>query len=225
MLFPVALTVALAATSPHGVEAPLVDAAIRAHVADALGVPGHDVEVRNNGLGTPLSCGPTARLEVEASPGESYRQYVRFRLRGFEDGASCVDLRIRTDLVIWQQVPVVAASVGAGETIRLATGRVERHRVHGKAVDPLSGPYLAVAPLEAGAPVTVARVRTAPDWKAGSNVTLVAGSGALVIRTSGRLLSDAKNGARVRVANPATGAVVVGIITADGTVMAQGAEQ
>ena len=225
MVFPVALTVALAATSPHGVDAPLVDAAIRAHVADALGVPSHDVEVRSNGLGTPLACGPSARLDIEASPGEAYRQYVRLRLRGTDGGASCADLRIRTDLVIWQQVPVVASSVGAGETIRLATGRVERHRIHGKAVDPLSGPYLAVAPLEAGAPVTVARVRTAPDWKSGSTVTLVAGSGALVIRTAGRLLSDARNGERVRVANPSTGAVVVGVLTADGTVMVQGAEQ
>ena len=105
------------------------------------------------------------------------------------------------------------------------TGRVERHRIHGKAVAPLSGPYLAVAPLEAGAPVTIARVRTAPDWKSGSTVTLVAGSGALVIRTAGSLLSDARNGERVRVANPSTGAVVVGVLTADGTVMVQGAEQ
>lgn len=225
MLFPVALTVAFAATSPHGVDAPLVDAAIRAHVATALGLPAHDVEVRSNGLGAPLACGPAAHLEVEASPGEAYRQYVRLRLRGTEGGESCADLRVRTELVIWQQVPVVGASVGAGETIRLSTGRVERHRMQGKAVDPLSGPYLAVAPLDAGAPVTVARVRTAPDWKSGSTVTLVAGSGALVIHTSGRLLSDAKNGARVRVANPATGAVVVGVITANGTVMVQGAER
>jgi flagella basal body P-ring formation protein FlgA len=47
----------------------------------------------------------------------------------------------------------------------------------------------------------------------------------LMTRTSGRLLADARNGDTVRVANPATGAVVVGVISADGVVQAQGAER
>jgi len=218
-------TAALATTSPHGVESPLVDAAIRAHVADAVGVAQHDVEVRSNGLGRPWSCGPAARLDVETAPGESFQRYVRLRVVGTERGAQCADLRLRTEIVVWEKVPVTANAVGAGETIRLSTARVERHKVVGASVDPLAGPYIAVAPMVEGAPVTVSRVRTAPDWKAGTTVTLVAGSSGLVIRTPGRLLANAQNGDRVRVANPATGAVVVGKITADGLVLAQGADR
>jgi flagella basal body P-ring formation protein FlgA len=225
-LLPVlATTVALAATAPHAVDAPLVNAAIRAHVADALNIEAHDVEVRSNGLGQPFPCGPTARIEVETFPDETYQRFVRLRVLGEERGTVCADFRVRTELVIWQEVPVAASTTRAGESIRLTTGRVERHRVQGQPVDPLQGPFLALAPLEAGAPVTASRVRTAPDWKSGSTVTLLAGANGLVIKAPGRLLADARNGERVRVANPATGAVVVGVITADGLVKVEGAER
>lgn len=225
MLLLAAATVAFATTSPHGADEPLVDAAIRAHVADALGVADHDVEVRSNGVGNAFPCGPAAKITVEAAPGEQYRRYVRFRLTGIDRDERCADLRVRAEVVVWQKVPVVARSVGAGETVAMTTRRVERHTVVGASVDPAGGPFIAVAPMQAGAPVTVSRVRTAPDWKAGSAVTLVAGGNGLVIRTSGRLLMDAKTGDQVRVANPATGAVVVGVIRADGRVEAQGAGQ
>jgi len=220
-----AIAAATAATSPHGFSAPLVDAAIRAHVADAVGVAEHDVEVRSNGLGQPFACGPAASIDVRANPGETYRRYLHLRLVGTERGAVCADLRVRAEVVVWQEVPVAADAVRGGQTIRLGTGRVERHAIQGTPVDPLDGPFVAVGPLQSGAPVTVSRVRVVPDFKSGSKVTLVAGRGRLTIQSSGRLLADAHTGDTVRVANPATGAVVVGVITADGLVKAQGAER
>lgn len=207
------------------VQAPLVTAAIRSHIAEKVGVAEHDVEVRSHGLGTDFPCGPRARLTVESGPSETFQRYVRLRVRGELAGEVCADLRVRAEVVVWEQVPVAAGTVRSGETISLSTGRVARHTLTGAPVDPFGGPYLAVGPLTAGAPVTVARVRTAPDWRSGSNVTIVAGGSGLTIRTPGRLLADAANGDRVRVANPATGAVVVGVITPDGLVRAQGAER
>jgi flagella basal body P-ring formation protein FlgA len=220
-----AIAAATAASSPHALRSPLVDAAIRNHVAEAVGVPEHDVEVKSNGLATPTSCGPGAELSVSAVPNEAYRRYVNLRLTGQERGAVCADLRIRTEVVVWETVPVAATDIAAGQTIRLTSGRVPRHRIQGVPVDPLMGPFVAVGPMQAGAPVTMSRIRAVPDWKSGSTVTLESGSGALMIRTSGRLLADARNGDTVRVANPATGAVIVGVISADGVVQAQGAER
>jgi flagella basal body P-ring formation protein FlgA len=220
-----AITVALAATHTHAVEAPLVDAAIRAHVSGALGVEAHDVEVYSNGLGRAFPCGPSAAVDVQTNPGETYQRFLNLRLVGSERGIQCADLRVRTEVVVWQHAPVTAVATRAGETVLLSTGRVERHRIQGTPVDPTGGPYVAVAPLSAGTPVTISRVRTVPDWKSGSNVTLEAGSARVIIRSSGRLLADARNGDTVRVANPATGAVVVGVISADGVVRAQGAER
>ena len=225
MLFALATAASFAATSPNSVHAPLVDAAIRAHVASAVGVADHDVEVRSNGLGATFACGPTAVLELEASPMEAYRRFVNLRLSGEERGETCADLRVRAEVVVWQEAPVAAVATRSGETVRLVTRRVERHRVQGTPVDPTRGPFVAVGPLQEGAPVTQARVRTVPDWKSGSTVDLVAGNSGITVRTTGRLLADARSGDTVRVANPATGTVVVGVITADGVVRAQGAER
>jgi len=220
-----AIAAASAASSPHALRSPLVDAAIRAHIAEAVGVPEHDVEVKSNGLGAPVDCGPGAELSVTALPNEPYRRYVNLRLTGQERGTVCADLRVRSEVVVWETVPVAAADIAAGQTIRLTRGRVPRHRVQGSPVDPSMGPFVAMGPIQAGAPVTMSRIRAVPDWKSGSTVRLESGNGALMIRTSGRLLADARNGDTVRVANPATGAVVVGVISADGVVQAQGAER
>jgi len=206
------------------ISAPLVDAAIRDHVSRALAVPGHDVEVVHNGLGVPFPCGPTARIEVLAAPTEAYRRHVHLRLQGTEGGQPCADLRVRAEVLVWQQMVVARAPVRAGQAIPLTTARVKRDEVMGDPVDPDGGPYLAVGPMQAGVPVTVSRVRHVPDRKAGERVTLVAGSRGLSIRATGRLLSDAHVGDTVRVANPATGTVVVGVLAEDGQVIAQGAE-
>jgi flagella basal body P-ring formation protein FlgA len=206
------------------ISAPLVDAAIRAHVAAATAVSDHDVEVVHNGLGVAFPCGPTAQIDVWAAPSETYRRHVHFRLRGTEAGQPCADLRVRAEVVVWQQMVVARAPVRAGEAIPLTTARVRRDEVVGDPVDPAGGPYLAVAPMPAGVPVIMSRVRSVPDRKAGERVTLVAGSQGLMIRANGRLLSDARVGDTVRVANPATGSVVVGVLADDGQVIAQGAE-
>ena len=224
LVFAPAASKATSAGVKSRVSAPLVDAAIREHVATATAVADHDVEVVHNGLGVPFPCGPTAKIDVWAASSETYRRHVHFRLRGTESGQPCADLRVRAEVVVWQQMVVARAPVRAGEAIPLTTARVRRDEIVGDPVDPDGGPYLAVGPMPAGVPVTVSRVRSVPDRKSGERVTLVAGSRGLMIRATGRLLADARVGDTVRVANPATGSVVVGVLAEDGQVIAQGAE-
>jgi len=221
---PAATAVGAAERVKSRISAPLVDAAIRAHVAEATGVQEHDVEVVHNGLGVALSCGPAVKLDVRASPTEGYRRHVNLRLQGSEAGRTCADLRVRAEVVVWHEAPVARMAVRAGQPVPLTMRRVQRDQLHGDPVDLNGGPYLAVGPLHAGVPVTVSRVRSVPDRRSGERVTLIAGSHALTIRATGRLLADARVGDTVRVANPATGSVVVGVLAEDGQVIAQGAE-
>lgn len=200
------------------VDAPLLDAAIRAHVASALDVPDHDVEIRSNGLGIAFPCGPSAALKVEGEVGALTQGFVDLRVRGVERGEECGNFRLRVQVAVWVKRPVAAKAVAAGQTVPLELSRVELGRLRGDPVDPDMGPYLAIAPIRKGEPVTLHRVRARPDRVAGSTVTVIAGSGGLLIRATGRLLDDARTGATVRVAIPATGGVVEGVLRPDGMV-------
>lgn len=209
----------VAATAIAGaVSAPLLDAAIRAHVAEQLDVPQHDVDVVSNGLGTPLSCGPAAALDLEGRVGHLSRGRFDLRVRGVERGEPCADLRLRVHVEVWVRRPVAARSVPAGGVVDLETARVELGSIQGESVDPARGPYQALAPLRKGQPVTLHRVRPVPDRKGGAEVVVVSGTGGLQIRVRGKLLEDARTGSRVRVAVPATGGVVEGVLLPDGTV-------
>lgn len=221
-----AIATAVPGLAAHAVvDAPLVDLAIRRHVAEAVGVADHDVEVVHNGLGAPLSCGPAAKLEVVAAASETYREHVNLRVRGTERGEICADLRVRARLRVWQEVPVAAVATAPGDTVRLSSRRVLRHELTGPVVSSDARRLEAIAPLRAGQPVFVSRVRAIPDARSGDTVTLLAGRQGITIRATGRLLHDASIGDRVRVASTATGSVVVGTLKEDGLVQAQGAER
>lgn len=184
--------------------------AVRAHVAEALGVPLHDVEVPSVGLGRPLRCPEGAPILVSATPGEDYRAWADLRV-GAE---GCEALRVRARVQVWRSVPVAAADVGAGGVVRLSARRVLIEDVHGVSVDPTGGPYVAVAPLRAGEPVLVGRVRVAPAARSGAMVQIEAVVGGVVVRVPGKLLSDAALGERVKVLNTVHGVVVEGTLSA-----------
>ena len=203
---------------------PLVDAALREHIATSLGVREHAVEVRSNGVGDGFSCGPTAAIEVTTAPNETFPRYVHARIRGVEGGVVCGDIRVRAEVWVWVDVPVAAASAGAGDVLKLKVERRARHETQGIPVDPNDGPFVAVAPILVDTPVVVGRVKARPDWKAGASVSIRAGAGSLTIRVPGRLLADARVGDEVRVASPSTGTVVVGTLTEDGEVLVRGAK-
>ncbi len=181
-------------------------------------MPDHDVQVLSNGLGVPFPCGPTAALEIVGTVGTLSSGRVDLRVRGTERGAPCVDLRLRVHVAVWVQRPVAARAVAAGGRVDLVMARVELGTVQGDPVDPDGGPYEAIAPLRQGQPVTLHRVRLRADKKSGAEVVVVSGSGGLQIRVRGKLLEDGRTGGTVRVAVPATGGVVEGVLLADGTV-------
>jgi flagella basal body P-ring formation protein FlgA len=115
---------------------------------------------------------------------------------------------------VWRSVPVAAADVGAGGLVRLSARRVLIEDVHGLSVDPSGGPFVAVAPLRAGEPVLVGRVRVAPAARSGAVVQIEAVVGGVVVRVPGKLLSDAALGERVKVLNTVHGVVVEGTLSA-----------
>lgn len=187
-----------------------VASAIRAHVSGALQVPLHDVEVPTSGLGRPLRCAPGAVVEVHAVPGEDYRGWADLRV----GGAGCEELRVRARVEVWRAVPVAAAAAAAGAAVRVAEGRVRLDQLHGVPVDPDGGPYVALAPVRAGEPLVVGRVRAAPAARNGAVVQLEVVAGGVVVRVPGKLLADAAIGERVKVLNTVHGVVVEGTLTA-----------
>jgi flagella basal body P-ring formation protein FlgA len=184
--------------------------AVRAHVAEALAIPLHDVEVPSVGLGRPLRCPEGTPVRVEAVPGEDYRGWADLRV----GGEGCEALRVRARVQVWRSVPVAAADAGAGAVVRLSARRVLLEEVHGVSVDPDGGPFVAVAPVRAGEPVLVGRVRVAPAARSGAMVQIEVVVGGVVVRVPGKLLSDAALGERVKVLNTVHGVVVEGTLSA-----------
>lgn len=193
-----------------GLPEPRVDAAIRDAVANTLAIPGHDVEVSENGLGRSPTCGQTASYEVRLIAGEDFVGPIDLWLIGTEAGRECDRLRLRVGLRIWRSIPVAARSTAPGELVQSRIERVASDRLQGTPVSPESGPWVATTPLSEGDPLTIQRVRAKPDARAGAPVTLVVRSNGLVIRAPGRLVTDAMIGETVRVVNTATGKVVEG---------------
>ncbi len=224
MLLFLAMAASVASVDEAPSRLPLVDAALREHIADALGVPEHAVEIHSNGVGDGYLCGPSAAIDVVTAPNESFQRYTHARIRAVENGVVCADLRVRAEVWVWMDVPVAAASAGAGDVLKIKVERRLRHETQGIPVDPSNGPFVAVAPIMADTPVVVGRVKARPDWEAGAMVSIRAGAGPLTIRVPGRLLADARVGDEVRVASPSTGTVVVGTMTEDGEVLVRGAK-
>ena len=186
--------------------------AIASAVAARVGVPVADVEV--TGLGLPEDANvvdlPAGQRRFTGATTVSLRR---------EDAPVRYSLRPR--VVTWHAVPVAERSVRAGEPVSLVTARVASDVL--RTEDPVTGGrWVARVGIEAGAPVTTARVRPAPDLADGADVKLIAGSGALRVAAPGRLLSDAWVGAPVSVLNLATRAVLKGTYRGENTVALEG---
>ena len=129
---------------------------------------------------------------------------------------------VRPYITAWQTLPVAAAAVGAGEMVTAAQGRVSCVRLRGEQpVDPNKN-WQARVDLDAGAPLTTARVRLMPDAVSGTTVRIAAGVNGLLVVAPGVLSEDAFVGASVRVVNLATHVQLVGIYGEDGRVFVGG---
>jgi len=201
----------------------VVEQAVRGRAAADLGVSVSDVEIPFLGMGRPLACPDSARIEVVPAPGEAWRGVSDVTVVGVSDrGVTCDRLRMRPRVEVWTRVPVAAAAVAAGDSVILREGRVLRSSLGAAVVSFGSEGLEARVPLAEGEPVTVLAVRPAPDARSGDDVTLLVESGALRIRAPGRLMEDATVGDPVRVSNLATGAVMTGALVSPGLVRAGG---
>lgn len=187
-----------------------VASAVRAHVAERLGVAEHDVEVAETGLGRPLRCAVGAEPSVTSAPTEDFRGWTELRV----GGAGCEELRVRAQLLVWRSVPVAGAATAAGARVDVRTKRLRNDLLVGDSVDPDGGPYVAVGPLREGDPLTVGRVKVVPDAANGATVTIEARAGGLRVEVPGRLLQDGALGDQVRVLNTVHGVVVEGTLVA-----------
>jgi flagella basal body P-ring formation protein FlgA len=198
-----------------------VRVAVVAHVAQAAGVAEGDVELGALGLSA-WPCPPAAEVSVESRPGDRFIGHAELRIRGQLGGQPCADVRVRAEVAVWRPTPVAARAVAAGEVVPLVPGRARARDLLGEPVDPDRGPFEAIAPLRAGEPVTVPRVRAVPLRRQGEVVDVVAAVAGVQVRAKGRLLEDGAAGATVRVAVSSTGSVVEGVLQPDGTVLARG---
>lgn len=200
-----------AADVPPGARSELeVASALRVHVAERLGLPAHDVEVQATGLGRPLQCAPGAEVAVQSGPTEDFRGWTDLRI----GGGGCEALRVRAQLVVWREAPVAAEATPAGGRVSVQQRKLRIDELIGAPVDPLGGPYVAIGPLRAGEPLTVGRVKLAPDGRSGATVVIEARAGGLLVEVPGRLMQDGAVGERVRVLNTVHGVVVEGTLVA-----------
>jgi flagella basal body P-ring formation protein FlgA len=191
--------------------------AIASAVAARVGVPVADVEV--TGLGLPEDANVDAAWVVDLPAGQ--RRFTGATTVSLRREDAPVRFSLRPRVVTWHAVPVAERSVRAGEPVSLVTARVASDVL--RTEDPVTGGrWVARVGIEAGAPVTTARVRPAPDLADGADVKLIAGTGALRVAAPGRLLSDAWVGAPVSVLNLATRAVLKGTYRGENTVALEG---
>jgi flagella basal body P-ring formation protein FlgA len=180
------------------------------------------VEIRYLGVERELDCPEGADFLVESSPSERFRGHADLRIRGHHHGVPCEQIRIRPLIQVWIQAVVASERAQVGEPVRLVEKRVLLSSVSGDNVTLDSGPWLSTTTLDVGEVVTRSKVRARPDVRGGHRVVIVAGAAPLSIRSDGRLLSDAKLGDEVRVANLGTGTVVNGVLIEPDLVRAGG---
>jgi Chaperone for flagella basal body P-ring formation len=126
-------------------------------------------------------------------------------------------LTVRPQLSIWVEGPVAAEAAAVGERVRAVPGVVPLAALSSGGA--YTGPAgVATRPMEAGDPLTVHTVAAPPDVPCGEKIVLRVRSGALEIRSEGRLLEDGRVGQPVRVWVAATDTATRGVLSADRTV-------
>ena len=207
------------AFAPSHAEAKEAVDAIREAISARLEIPAADVEVGDLGL---IATTNTDRNWAVELP--------RYSLTGdrVEIGLSATDangstrLRVSPAVYAWQTVPVATDETAPHTAVKLTMKRVRSDALRGdKPVNP-QVEWEATTTLHAGQPVTTNRVRATPDKRKGDAVTVVARSGGVEIRTTGKLQTDAYPGETVPVILDATNTVKSGRWTTDGYVMLGG---
>jgi flagella basal body P-ring formation protein FlgA len=113
-------------------------------------------------------------------------------------------------------VAVAAHAIVMGSVLKASDLRVEQHDVSELPAGFLDDPGVAVGltasrPISAGAFLTNQYLVVAKAVQRGQSVTLVADTGGMSVRMSGKALSDALVNQRVRVQNLSSGKIVEGI--------------
>ncbi len=142
------------------------------------------------------------------------RERPRLRLIGTRDGAVVRALTFQPHLKLDREGWRVVRDAKPGDTVQLerawvpyATPPVE-----------LRPPMRARRALRAGQVLGPLDAEPLPDAERGDDVELLLHRGALTVRSSGRLLTDARLGERVRARHAVTGVVLEGTLTDPGTV-------
>ncbi|MCA9570864.1 MAG: flagella basal body P-ring formation protein FlgA [Myxococcales bacterium] len=181
--------------------------ALAAHVQAVC--PGTRATVLDLGV-APVDL-PDAEWTVEGNP---CREAPLLRLVGRVEGAVVRSFTVRPHLALERRGWVVGQAVAAGDPVEVEEGWVAWD------TPPLQPArrMRARRDLVAGAAVGPFDVETVPDALRGDPVQLVVQRGALVLRVEGRLLADASTAEQTRAVNPATGAVLTGVLVDPGTV-------
>lgn len=138
-------------------------------------------------------------------------------------GPSPWSLFVQVNARIYSEVAVAMRPLARGETLTAADVRLEERDITRlpsgflTSLDEVVG-MKARRPLATGHVIGRNAVEAPRLVRRGQIVTLVAGSGAVEIRATGKALSDAAAGERVRVRNERSDRVVEGVVANDGTV-------
>lgn len=196
------------------------EAFVRAHVAPA----GGRVVVRAATLDPRLRLAAcTAPLQAEL-PGDRIAG-TRASVAVHCPGPSAWRLFVPVEVHVYREVLVGTRALARGETVAAADVRAEERDVaqlgYGYLTDPaaLAGRQL-LRPLRAGAVLSPVALAAPTLVRRGDQVTLLAGAGALAVRSSGTALENGSEGAQVRVRNAGSGRIVQGVVQAAGTVAA-----
>lgn len=149
-----------------------------------------------------------ARLEARTSIGVSCRQGAEWTVY--------VPVTVESDIPVF----VLRVPAARGTRITAADVATETRRVSGLAVGYVTDPralehHTVARPLPAGSLLTTDMLLADFIVRSGEEVTLVAATGGIEVRASGRALADGRDGSRIRVQNLNSLRVVEGTVDTD----------
>lgn len=188
---------------------------LRDAIAARLDVPPSDVEVRSLGI---ANIPADADWKVELPNTGNLWGTISVRLIASHAGTELQRYTAYAKVSVWDEVPVAAAPVAPGEPVAIELVRMSLEDLRGASpVDPARA-WKAKTTLQAGVPLTTARVEAIPDAAKGSKVRIVVQRGALQIETVGVLTADAWVGRPVTVQSLATQVELTGVYEKNGLV-------
>ncbi len=171
---------------------------------------------------------PRLRLQACSAPLEAFSVSRATRGNALTVGVRCTapqpwTIYVSARVIYRGPVVVAARALARGTVLTEHDLRVARKDVSAAPAGVLTDPGQAVGrrlrrPVAAGATLTSALLETVPVIERGQRVDLVAGSGALMVRMTGRALMDGAAGQRIRVRNVKSRKVVEGTVDPAGFV-------